>query len=87
MYKISVKKKNSNKTLVSVDTFKNVTEAEKAIDEHIQRQYKDCCSAWGLVAVEKAQCSANQYIATFRSIITFIKPLNLLYEIKEVKNA
>lgn len=83
MYKISIKKLNAKKRLVSIEKYATVDDAESAIDKHIERQYSDCSRAWGMVAVEKNQQSANQFSATFKAAIAFIKPLILIYTIEE----
>lgn len=84
MYKISIKKQNAKKRLSSIEKYATVADAESAIDKHIENQYIDCCRAWGVVAVEKNQISANQFSATFSPAIVFIKPLTLIYTIQEV---
>ena len=84
MYKISVRKQNTKKRLVSIERYATADDAENAIDEHIGRQYSDCFRAWGLTAVEKNQMSDNQLSATFKAAITFVKPLTLIYTIEEV---
>ena len=83
MYKITVRKQNAKKRLVSIERYATADDAENAIDEHIGRQYSDCCRAWGMVAVEKNQISASQFSATFNAALTFIKPLTLIYTIEE----
>lgn len=83
MYKITIKKQNAKKRLVSVERYATVDDAENAIDRHIENQYTDCFRAWGMVAVEKNQISANQFSATFKAAIAFVKPLTLIYTIEE----
>lgn len=84
MYKVSIKKQNAKKRLVSIERYATIDDAENAIDKHIGNQYSDCCRAWGMTAVEKNQTSANQFSAVFKAAIAFIKPLILIYTIEEV---
>ena len=83
MYKVSIKKQNAKKRLVSIERYATIDDAENAIDKHIESQYTDCFRAWGLTAVEKNQVSANQFSATFKAALIFIKPLTLIYTIEE----
>lgn len=76
MYKISIRKQNAKKRLVSIEKYATIDDAENAINKHIENQYSDCCRAWGMTAVEKKSSIRESILRDFQSGDNIYKTVN-----------